>query len=229
MDELPPRLKAYLRDARLEHAPPPGARERVRERIRFIEHAAANADRALPSQAHRTFPPQLRMLLLVGGAATLVGATVWLQTRRTEPEPLPQKQAIESAPSITQSIQRPATVPELTDAAVDARPARSQRSRRSEVGGADADRLVDELRLLSSASQSLQDAELARARKQLDSYRRRFLDGQLRAERDGLEMLCGCLTHAPGSVARARAYAGKVPGGLLVSRIETACQLAQQR
>jgi spore coat protein CotH len=96
--------------------------------------------------------------------------------------------------------------PEVADAALDSRPQRAQHSRSAEVGSTDANRLVAELRLLSAASQALQDSELARARKQLDNYHRRFPDGQLRSERDGLEVLYGCLTRAAGSDPAAEAW-----------------------
>jgi hypothetical protein len=79
-------------------------RPTVRERIRFIEHGAASAEQVVEPTAHRASPLQLRMLLVAGSVATILGATVWLQLRRTEPVPPAQKSQIESAPIAARTV-----------------------------------------------------------------------------------------------------------------------------
>lgn len=227
MDELPPHVKAYLRSARLTHQPPAGAQERVRERIRFLEHGAVNPDPTV-GRVHRGLPVrQLRLLVVASGAAAIMGALVWMQSQRTEPARLPETQhrQIEATPAVPESMQPHVREREVVDAGTDSRPRRPQRNRGPEVRVTDPKRLLVESRILSAASRALLDADLSGARKQLDNYRRRFPDGQLLSERDGLEVLYGCVSGAEGSVARARAYTEQAQGGLLVSRIQSACRL----
>ena len=89
--------------------------------------------------------------------------------------------------------------------------------------------LSAEMDLLSQASAALNAGDAAAARALLTTHRARYRDGQLRQERQALEVLARCVANEPGAGVAARAYLRRVPDGILAARIESACATSRPR
>lgn len=238
MDELSPEAKAFLARAdRVHHED-----ELVKRRVRRALSVSLASPAALPSNAadervsgldYRAPPvPSPHWLSLSSGklagslaALSLVCAAGWFTLRPTSaptralPRPaLPAALASSSTsastapsthpPSAAQSLSddAPATPPPV-DAA--ARRGRSQDSR--------------ELTLLSQATQALEQAELARARKLLTRHQRRYPDSALAEERSALTLLLACRERQPNASARMETFLASHPHAVLALRLRRAC------
>jgi hypothetical protein len=95
-----------------------------------------------------------------------------------------------------------------------------RRPRRNRARNTDGT-LVAELNLLKQASDALVARDFTRADELLELHRTRFANGQLLAERDGLDLVRRCLAGAPDAKARARSYLQAMPTACLACASKT--------
>jgi len=232
MNELPRDAKELLALARTAEEPPAAARERVQRAVALTLAAgvAASTGHAAASSGH---PSALKVpflatlpgkLALVSGALIVLGAGMLAWPRASAPRqhaapvvqapvPLP----IAPAPSIPVQPSTP-----TLEAEPQAPVRRARKAQAVEVTATD-DGLRAEMTMLHAASLALDHGDIARARSMLNSHRTQYANGQLREERQGLEVLARCLAHEANAASGARAYLRSTPRGVLASRVARAC------
>lgn len=247
MDELPRDAKELLALARSADEPPTAARGRVRQAVALTLTASvatsaghAGASSSAKSAALKTpFLSTLSgKLALVSSALVMLGAGAFVLSRTTAPSrpsesavapaspSLPNAAAYEARPAVDQPSERSAepAAPETTveDSAPPARVARAHKPQALAPSASD-DGLRAEMTLLHDASAALDRGEVAQARSLLHAHRAQHANGQLREERQGLEVLARCMANDASAESSARAYLRSTPEGVLSARITSAC------
>ena len=97
-----------------------------------------------------------------------------------------------------------------------------------ETSAAPAPDLRAEMAWLARAEAALRKRDPSTALRELEAQRARFEQGQLRAEREGLELIARCMLGRSVSPALA-SYLASAPDGVLVARVQRACRVTERR
>ncbi|MDB4987096.1 MAG: hypothetical protein JWN04_2274 [Myxococcaceae bacterium] len=249
MTELPNELRALLDLTRDAHDPPdPEARIRVRQAIAAslllsggaastsVYPGAAASNTQLLSAASKSskvgwalFGSKLSTIAVGTIAAASLSFAAYSFTRQPAPThpsaaPLQQQSAQLAAPPVMPSeptapepvapaSAAPSPLPAVpSDGAL--KPRKTQHS---------AATLSAEMALLRTASEALAHGDENAALAQLREHGRRFPDGSLREERDGLRAIAECTRDDAPSAASAKRFLRQYPSSLLGARVSKAC------
>jgi hypothetical protein len=188
-----------------------------------------------------------RVIWALLGATALAGALIHVGTsgrqRPARPAPAPIAAAAPgAAPQRTQPLPSTASVPALASAPV-AAPAQApaiavapsqphadrgsgtwQRAAAPDAASHAGHGLAEEIALIAAARTALHDDRPDAALAQLASHARRFANGALRDERDGLRVLALCQQGRVAVAAAARErFLRRAPSSLLAAQVRAAC------
>jgi hypothetical protein len=248
MDELPPRARQVLREARGEAARPDhDARRRVREGV--AKAVAANAlvghrGDARPPLPRAAFPSSVLGKLAAGTFLfALAGAGVALRQRSlpaqqspaastaTEPPVSPSSGSAAGADSgsSVQAGAAPLVYEHVVPAAPPQRPAVRARGADTRAPSSSRDTLDSELALLRQVDAALLRRDGDEAQRLLAQHRARFPRPALLEEWRGFRVISRCLVDGPRAFASARAFAARYPHSVLTTRVRAACQQADEK
>ena len=197
---------------------------KARVKSAVLEAAATTPSKQEPSQ------PQLRLLTKPWVSATLLTlagfGALWGISHGARPD---AGHTIAQAPPMaaTGSEEPPAAATGDSDDVEASQPTASStvapvQNRAKRVAGAKAD-LRAEMEWLARAEAALRKGDAAAALTELRSGRVRFARGQLKAERQGLELIARC-TLGEDVHATLAQYIANTPDGVLVDRARAACR-----
>lgn len=238
--------EAILADVRGLDAPPPGARELVRDRLtaKLGDVWDAPVQPALPSTTtSASMARTLRNYLLLGlaGGVLAIGAWHLERTRTSASEPVLVTHGAPVTPSAAEPVEGPSR-PEPAVAVsigVDALPSaaepKAEKLPRTPVRAAaaptredarhdDASSLAEEARLVRSAHAALRRGDGTEALALLGEHERRFPQGVLRQERNGERVLVLCaLGRRDEAKSLAKSFLRAEPASSLAERVRASC------
>jgi hypothetical protein len=214
---LTPAARRLLTRAKARQLAPPGAIDRVHAAIARALSVGAEAELREPVRAHAKasrawLPPVL------GSCVVIVGMAVTLVFRAQSPSPAPPIAPPTNSVALPPSAAEPAAVsapsaPE-TPELLPRLHVPSQRER--------DDDLRAEMLLLGRAERALRSGDLAGALNATRAHHGRFPRGQLRSEREGLQLIASCRLERDVSTALAH-YLRSEPHSVLALRVREAC------
>jgi TolA-binding protein len=241
MDELPNDLRDIIELARDGYDPPDGAQQRVRLALAAAIGAPAaggaltGGKAALSSKAPAAIAAKAGWLTLGGkltaavvGMVAAAGIGFAVYTSRA-PTPAPvAPPVVAPAPAVAQppakaQPQREQPRPEAAAPSVQAAQQAEPKPSKPRKVAPPADTLTQEMALLRAASEALAKGDQADALVKLDTHAKRYPNGSLREERDGLRAIAECTRSQNPSTEAATSFAQHYPSSLLTARVKAAC------
>jgi hypothetical protein len=220
----------------------PRAPEGMRERVKCavlgavteptpIRNAAANSGaRRIATAPWLTKPWLAVSMFMLAGLGTVLSLSPSAKTPNTT-TPRPDSLAAELAqpPLGAVPLQPTAAQDEPLGQTPNAQlPAASHALSEAQTPGSRTPDLRAEMAWLARAESYLRKRDPQAALRALEGQRERFEGGQLRAEREGLELIAQCMLGRAVAPALSRYLAG-TPDGVLVARVRRACRATERR
>lgn len=221
MNPLPSEARALLKQARTEQAAADlGAKQRVRQAV-GLSLSSENLRGAAGARA-RLGSLAAKKLATVAVLVGLGGMGVWEMAARERPMQ-PRSQVAERPSALVEprgeaspsGLLAPAPAPtRTTPGAARAEAAPALRPK---------DALPSELKLIARAESALRSGDLSQAASALMLHTRRYPNGQLTAEREGLSLIVRCRRGDGHAHEQATSYLRRAPHGVVSDRVASAC------